>query len=362
MPLGASPVSSATRILPRTHEKAAGPMRSSSARPNIQSTRISLAGIGQGHWSCAQCRKDLPKDALAKGLADLANGTLLCTECRGGGKKKEKSSLKFLRVPLAIVAVLAAASAVFFPGYILFVLGMASVSLILIGSLAFTQRGVVRVILTGLGLCGMIVSLWSLSFLRDRQALRLEEEDLSKAASGVSAALKEGSYLEAQSRYRCFMALAMPTQGCFRSASAERTAGEIRQAMDTWLKDTYGSLSSTEASVLANLMTLYGEKTASGGSRFSNIKLGEDLASMRVVVDLEANPQDDRSPDEIALEKARAVLKTLRAAYPAAKRYELSLAADGKSSDTKEFGMIVVLPGQEGIVEMGGDMKALVKK
>lgn len=358
----AQPGPGTTRILHRAQDKFGGPLRSSSARANPQSARISLAGIGQGHWSCARCNKDLPKDALAKGLADLANGTLLCTECRNGGKKKEKTSLKFLRVPLAVTAVLAAAAAVFFPGYILFVLGMASVALILTGSLAFTHRGVVRLILAGLGLCGLVVSVWSLSYMRDRQALRQEEEEVGKAAAGVYAALKEGSYLEAQSRYRCFMAIAMPTQGCFRSPLAEKTAGEIRQAMDKWLKNAYGGLSVPEASVLANLMTLYGEKTAGGSNRFSNLKLGEDLASLRVVLDAEANPQNDRTPEDNAIEKARAVLKTLHATFPDARRYELSLAEDNGGGEAKEYGTIVVLPGQESVVEMGGDLHALVKK
>ena len=239
---------------------------------------------------------------------------------------------------------------------------MACTALILVGALAFTLRGAVRVILAGLGVCGLVISFWVLIYLKDKHALRADEADLRSAAAGVSAALKDGSYLEAQSRYRNFMALAMPDMGRFRSAQAERISGEIRQSLDKWLKDTYGQLSPQEASLLVYLMNSYSEKAAGGSRRFSNLKISETVVTLHVVVDREASTNELLSEDDLIFAKARRVFKTLRDQCPEAQRYELGLAAVAASGETKEYGTLIVKAGQESIVEMGGDLRTLLKK
>ena len=64
----------------------------------------------------------------------------------------------------------------------------------------------------------------------------------------------------------------------------------------------------------------------------------------------------------MVFEKARRVLKTLRGQCPNAQRYELGLAVSAAGEETKEYGTLIVKPGQESIVEMGGDLRALLKK
>lgn len=325
--------------------------------------RISLAGIGQGYWHCAKCRKDLPKDALVKNLADLSDGTLICTECRGGGKKvKKQVGLKVLYLPVAALVVIASLTAVVLPGYVLFALILGSLGLILLGALGFTMRNIVRFILVGLGLCGLVAGVWSIMFLKERRIQADEETDVREAATAVDAALKSQSYLEAQSCYRRFMALAMPTPGVFRSPQAEHASAQIRESMDKWLKDVYGPLPPKETSLLVNLMTLYGEKSLNGKNRFANLKIAEESASLRFVSD--PNPSAAEAGDELdfALEKARAVIKAIYAAFPNVQHMELSLAIDSGSGEPKEVGTLIIKPGQESLVTMGGDLRELLKK
>ncbi|MCW8129779.1 MAG: hypothetical protein KIS92_05440 [Planctomycetota bacterium] len=370
-PIGASretrapagrPVTGQTSV--RLSTQARGLPSTATQRPGSPTSgRISLAGIGQGYWHCAKCRKDLPKDALVKKLADLSDGTLICTECRGGGKKAAKpAGLKALYLPLAGLVALTSALAVVLPGYVLFALMLGSAGLILLGALGFTMRNVVRFILVGLGLCGLVVGVWSVMFLKDRQAQADEEADVRSAASDVDAALKKQSYLEAQSCYRRFMALAMPTPGVFRSPQAELAATQIRESMDKWLKDAYGALSPKEASLLVNLMSLYGEKSLNGKNRFAGLKVAEEAATLRFVSDADPAAKDEADEKAFALERARSVMKTLYGAFPAVQHLELSLAVDGGAGEPKELGTLVVKPGQETLVTMGGDLSTLLRK
>lgn len=324
------------------------------------STRISLSGVGQGAWQCAKCKIGLPKDALAKGAADLVAGNLLCKSCLGVKEKKKPQGIAFWKFGAGAV-IAAGLLAVILPGYMLFILGLASLVLVFTGLISFTLRSVVRVILSGLGACGLVISIWSTIYLNDKQALSEEEKEWASAAAGINEALHKGSYLEAQKRYRTFMALAMPRPGSFRSVQAEQKATEIREAMEEWLKRAYGSLGPKDISVLANLMTLFGEKAVGGEKRFSDLQVTEETVSLRMIVDLEPDTEAGRSEEEAVLDKARMVLKTLRSVYPEVPRTNLHLAVESNASDRREFGTVAMDRPQEHVLDSSGDLRPLFK-
>ncbi len=290
-----------------------------------------------GPSKCVECGRVLTRDDIHSGRAEIVNGNLVCSFCQKKGQVARQHSTLPLQMAIG-AGVVALIVGVFFPSLLLLGLVIGGGAAVLIGVLGFTLSGRTR---AGLALGGTVligVSVAAIMAVNAQKETRRANAALAVDVEKVRQLIKEDRGIEAQQALTAFKSSATAKdskEAGFVSPEAASWADALTQEVDAWYEHAYGAMKPSDKELLLRLIMTYGEKTAAGSRRFSNVKVDDARVSLAAVLPAEsmaAAGQGGPNRDP-AKEEATRLARFVSDIRPTVRDIDVTLLADTAQRD-----------------------------
>jgi hypothetical protein len=298
-------------------------------------------------WKCSSCSIALGPQAVVQGNAIILEGKLICVDCVKSGNRKAKqksASNSIIYGGLAVLVLMLAGGAMFFPGQVLLLAMLASIGAILIGVLGFTLATAPRLGLVLLGVAGIGLSGWGLTRGYERAMAKPIEDWIAADSKEVEDLLGKDCIMEAQLRLSSIEQKSKTPAGIYLSKEARSNVELLHKKIDDWVQQKFGDLSADNRALLMQLFSTYGSRTVSGVLHYSVFKLSgtdaEITARFDPPNDVEEGkrpPSKDSNATDPVLEKAKALAGNIFHAKPELETMVLKIETAASPQDIKEY-------------------------
>jgi hypothetical protein len=272
-------------------------------KPAARGSALSPSTLGKGSskrdggWSCCKCQKALGSQSIIAGAAMTIDSQLFCLDCiKTKTKVSRPSNLTPRKIAVASAIGIAAMglAALLYPGHVLFALQLLSVLASLIVLAGPHLPRIVRIGTLAVSALIAICSGFGIAALHQRAANESAGIVLAQEGQEIADDLKHNCFLNAQRRLAAIELHSAHLNGPGASATNAYGVGlsSLRAQLNAWLAQHYGQLSTQEHALLLRLFEQFGERTASGGLRFTALHVNGAI----VQLDAASEPQP-RLPD-----------------------------------------------------------------
>ena len=210
-----------------------------------------------------------PED-LTSGAAEIRNGSVFCKSCLAKEAAPKKATFSWL-MPVGVVALLGAATAVVFPGAIFVVLTLGALSLSALALCMLDWPWTVRLSAALLGILVAGAGIYQISQLREARVAAATTTDLGQFEKQIAARLQENQIRDALAELQKLKVAASTPQGGYTSPAAEESVTRARGQINGWLEKKYPDSNAIGRQLVLAFMDAFPPAPGSSTERFTKI-------------------------------------------------------------------------------------------